>query len=175
MAAPSKLSTVAFHNPGKASGDADAAKLRGRIRHLETLVERFSAGLRNAAAAGAANLVEVCAALLEEKKKVVGESATEQARLEALLARRDRLASDLQGRSLEEYLAKAMTKFDENSDLQKKRIVQAIVPEVIVNSEDELTLMVNPDPLDCHIQGGNKFALRGKWRQRRDLNPRPPA
>ena len=160
---------------GLPSLDADVAKLRGTIKHLETLIEGFSAGLRNAAVAGAANLVEVCAALIEEKKKVADEIAIEQAKLESLRVRRDRLASDLQGRSLEDYLGKAMTKFDEKSDLQKKRIVQAIVPEVIVNSEEELTLMLNPDPLDCHIQGGNEFALREEWRERRDLNPRPPA
>ena len=62
-------------------------------------------------------------------------------------------------------MEKAMVRFDEKSDLQKKRIVQAIVPEVVVNSEEEVTLMVNPDPFDRHTVGGNEFALRREWRR----------
>lgn len=67
-----------------------------------------------------------------------------------------------------------MDGFDTKEGIYKKRIIETIFPEIIVKSEEELELRVNPEPLDCH-NGRKKVAPGNSWRDGGDLNPRPPA
>ena len=159
---------------GQPNLDAEIARANREIKALEEILESFTAGIRKAALSGLANLAEVCAALLDEKDYAAKELTVKQAALEDLRARKQRLKADLESRSLENYLQKAMEKFDTKSDLEKKRIVQSIIPEIIIKSDQEMVLMVNPAANGCHTRG-NGVGIREEWRDGRDLNPRPPA
>jgi hypothetical protein len=65
-----------------------------------------------------------------------------------------------------------MVKFDKKTDQQKKAIIQAIIPEVVIHADNKVELRINPDPAGrairsqkvpvCHNEHG--VVLSSKWR-----------
>lgn len=168
--------------------DFEIQKVKRTIENQITIIERFSETLRQAALSSTQNITQVCEALIEERSKAQIELDMNQSKLLELENARTQAQENFKGKALEEQLNKVLRNFDQRSDFQKKRLIQMIVPEVIVHPDNKIELKVSLDPVTsgirptahptprspCHT-GGQKIGLMDKWRGGRDLNPRPPA
>ena len=149
-------------------------QILARLIDLQKAVTGFSESLRRAAIESPDKLDQICAFILEEKKKAESESAQLQTELDELTSRKTKLTAEHRERSLQDYLELAMRQFSVKPGQQQKQVIQAIVPRVIFHPDKRLELRINPDPSGCHNLEEN-FRLRDKWRGGRDSNPRPPA
>lgn len=77
--------------------------------------------MRNAAMSDTTDLARVCEALLEERDKAKGDLVSTQKRLEAMVEQRERIKKEEGGLGLEEFLKKALERFDEEVGLRKPR------------------------------------------------------
>ncbi len=63
-----------------------------------------------------------------------------------LQRKKQEVEKNFKSKTLMEYLEKALQMFDKKSDQEKKTIIQSIIPEIIVHSDNRLELKVNSDP-----------------------------
>jgi DNA invertase Pin-like site-specific DNA recombinase len=157
--------------------DEEIPRVRSRITDLERVIENFSVSIRRAVGGADSDLAKLCSTLVQEKEKAEVDLKTEREQLQKLLDRKDQVIRRFEGQTLESYLKLAMEKFDLKTDQQKKAMIQAVIPEIIVHADNSIELRLNPDPeartrSSCH-GGGSGNVLSIKWRERWDLNPRP--
>lgn len=159
---------------------------KGQVKNLESTVNGFSERLREAAIAESGQWKEICEMVLVEKTKSEKELEELKEELEVLEAKRHWVNTELREQTLQSYFKQVMAHFDQKSDVQKRRIIQTIIPEAIIHDDDRLELRVNADvngksemlfnqPDSGRHDGHNILRIKEKWRERRDLNPRPPA
>jgi DNA invertase Pin-like site-specific DNA recombinase len=167
--------TYKHQNIGIPLIDADIAAARNKIKELETIIEKFSRSLRQAALSDTVDVGAVCAALIEEKSKAARDLERETEILKGLVAHRDSLKDSNGGNSINDHMKRTLAKFQAETGIRKKRILQEMFPEIVVKSETELEIKINPATFEsdrCHT-GGNRVRV-AKWRDGRDLNPWPP-
>ena len=111
-------------------------------------MEKFSESLKEAALSSSQNISQICEALIEEKSRAKTEIQNEELRLLELEASKKRVQESIEGKALEEHLNRVLKNFDKRSDFQKKRIIQAVVPEIIVHNDNRIELKVSLDPVD---------------------------
>ena len=155
---------------------------RSQVKELETIISRFSESIRQAALNPDSNVADVCAELVTEKKKAETDLTKANEMLTRAIQKRQTIKERFENSTAQDWLKRVFSKFDGESGLRKKRLVQMIVPEVILHQDNRLELRVNPDPSgsllhpDCHgNSGGELLGLTQKWRSVRDSNPRPSA
>ncbi len=152
-----------------------------KVKELSDMLVGFSDGLRRAALKSDDAVEGVCRELLMEKSKVEAELKQAKNDLSAAEQKLAAIKAKFENQTADGWLRKAIEKFEEKTDLQKKRIIQAIIPEMVLLPNNQLELRVNPDPggaatPGCHIAGGGKLlGISGNWRGGRDSNPRPSA
>lgn len=121
-----------------------------------------------------ANFAKVCGDIKSEKDKVLAELQSAKEKRELLLFKKERIEKAFQHKTLKDYLEKAIKSFDKKSDLEKKALIQNVIPEIIIHPDNKIELRVNPDPggkanwgenSPCH-SSEHKVVLIEKWRSR---------
>ena len=158
--------------------EEDIPAIERKISLKKEVIAEFSMTLENAALRKDGSLLSVCAGLMTQKEKAEKELADYHAKLQERLEQKDRVVKTFEKSTLEEYLERTLAHFDAKNDVEKKAIVQAIIPEIIIHADNSVELRVNPDSngiVQRRHSGGGKVVLSSKWRGGRDSNPRPPA
>jgi len=145
-----------------------------RVNELERIVSRFSEALQKAALDSDGDLAKVAGTLTAEREKAETELEQCRAQLKALLEKKEQVISKFQNRTVDDYVQRVMEHFDKKDDLQKKAIIQAVIPEIVIHADNSVELRVNPDPsgactrppFGCH-GGGSGVVLSQSWRIRR--------
>jgi hypothetical protein len=151
--------------------------IEGQIRQtqiqLETAkptIDKFSETLQAASMDPTRNLMEVCKALLEEKDKA--QAMVEKLSVEILeLEHKKMVAKDkFENSTLPEFLEKTVKHFDKLADAEKKKIIQTIIPRIVIDPEktNQIQIFINPDPEskkphNQHLTVGHKFLLIKNW------------
>ena len=159
-----------------------------KIASLEKIAGEFSETLRKAALENPEKLSQICTVLFEEKRKTEGELEDLRTKKQEAMLRKEKLAKQFRGETIQNYIRRAFDHLDQKTDLQKRMMIQAIIPQIIFHpAERKLEMRINPDPRgksseiqkseashSCHT-AEEKVRLIDVWRGGRDLNPRPLA
>jgi hypothetical protein len=131
--------------------------------------------LRATALSDSKNLLAVTKIISVEKAKIEAELES----LRGLLVEEERKLKmshlEKSPKLVSDYLKIAMHKFDSEQGIRKRRIIEAVIPEIEVAGDNELILKINLMPGSVCDSGGKNVVLSSKWRERRDSNPRPSA
>ncbi len=166
--------------------DEEIPKVEKEIVKIEKVIQRFSETIRDAALHGNQDLASVLTEIVNEKNKAERDLDDLRENLRLLNEKKAQVETNLHHRTLKDYLQTALVKFEKKTDHQKKALIQAIVPEVVIHADNSVELKINPDPngsvfgqkkspFGGRHSTGHKIVLSGKWRGGRDSNPRPPA
>jgi DNA invertase Pin-like site-specific DNA recombinase len=142
-------------------------EIRERIEALKEITAGFSQRMRTAVVESPESLDQVVIAILGEKTKSEVELKTLTEEYEELASRRARLTAEERERSIKEYLTLAMKRFAQRPEHQQKKILQTIVPIVVIHPDNRLELRVNATLSGCHILE-EEVRLREEWRGGRD-------
>ena len=98
-----------------------------------------------------------------EKDKAISEREHLKTRLEELEFQKAKIEQMFTNSTAQEFINGTIRHFDKKAPIEQRRIIQTLIPEVILHEDKRLELRINPDPLGCH-SGGEKVRPRGKWR-----------
>jgi len=154
------------------------------IKKCEAVVENFSVVVKKLVMESPEAVKETCEALLGEKRSAEAELKGAQERLNALGQRRQKIEEAFRNATLVDFLKGTLTAFRKKSEAEKRQIIKAIIPKVVLYPEGRLELQICPDPKgksnwDAQSQtlrhGGQKN-LRSilKWREERQSTQTPP-
>lgn len=143
---------------------------KAKMEALQATLNGFSQALRQAVSSCPSEAAKVTQVLIEERTKAESELHEYQRRLKDLDAKRGYVTTHFQEKTLQEYIKLAMEKFDKQSDQEKKRIIQAIIPSLVYHPvEKRLEIYINPvtepalKPTIRHA-GGNNLRVLENWR-----------
>jgi len=124
----------------------DIQRAKMEIAKLNKAISGFTETLRLAAASGQSDLAEVAKSLLDERRAAEDEKASLEEKLKSLEARNKRFQHSVSGGSLKTFLARVMKRFDEQTDRNKKRILQSFLHRAILHENGKIELHVDLDP-----------------------------
>ncbi|MCH2534224.1 MAG: recombinase family protein [Bdellovibrionales bacterium] len=137
----------------KQTGLSDFAAQRlqivGRIEELNQIEERFSESIRALALKGADNLESAISLLVEEKETAKKEMSTLHAELADIELKEKSYKENCQGQALKKFLKTAFRDFDKMYDIEKKTLLQAVFPQILVHVTDQgvdLEIVISLDP-----------------------------
>lgn len=158
--------------------EEELPRIKSKIKELEKVIGKFSTSIRSAAISTSDNLLEIVSVIKSEQNKAKLELELAQDELLELEKKKAEVIERFKHQTLEDFIRKAGRHFDKISELEKKALIQAIIPEIVIREDNGVELYLNPDPKGtraasvCHT-GGKKVVLSSKWRGGRDSNPRP--
>ena len=166
--------------------DEEIQKLKGEIKTLEKAVNGFSDKLRTATVEEGDGWKKILEVMVAEREKAEVELGDLRERLEGFEKKRHWVNTELREQSVQDCFKLVLKNFDQKCDIEKRRMIRAIIPEAIIHADHTLELRINPDPngkaTDLFLQPGsvrhgghNLVGIRDKWRGGRDSNPRPSA
>ena len=156
--------------------DGETAKIDQEIKaktaqlsNLQRTLDGFGEHLRKAALSG--ELDRISAMLAAEQQKVDQEIQVMTDRIHALEQRKEILEECYEEGALQEKMKIALADFSKRCDLQKQQIIRAIVPKIIVHSDNRLEIQINPlfkktpdggdlTPSAACKPGGRRFVYR---------------
>ena len=155
--------------------DQEIARLRTRLTEEKQVVEGFGTALRSAAVEKPTQVAAVCEALLAQKNAAEKAVPALEAQIDALIRKKSALATEFQEKTVADHVKKILKDLVGSTNSQKKQIVQTIIPEIVYFAEEKrLQIQLNPHPQAVTARRTGVQEL-SKWRDGRDLNPRPPA
>lgn len=157
--------------------EEEIRKSKHKVDRLENILSGFSETLRKAVLESPASVSAICEALVTEREKVLAELVIEKGELDKWQVRKKEIADTFENVTVVDFMKKSLKHFDQKTDLEKRQLIKAIIPEIIVHPENKLELRIVADPngsVSCH-SGEQKVLAGTRWRERRDSNPRPPA
>ena len=83
---------------------------------------------------------------LRESGTVEKELQKSEVELKKLIAKKDGLKRHFKGVRLKEFLNRTCVHFDTLDGKEKRRIIRAVLPIIMIRSNNKLALFVNPDP-----------------------------
>ena len=133
----------------------EGAEFQKKAVNMEKVIFGFSQSLRDLALAGtgADKMAEAVQLLIDEKKRAEMELGIIKRRLETLQVNKVQFEKNIEGASLRLFLQRSMANFEKLPNLEKKRLVQAVVKKVIIKrgeNGDNLILHVCLDPSRPH-------------------------
>jgi DNA invertase Pin-like site-specific DNA recombinase len=120
-----------------------------RLEELREVEARFSDSIRSLALKGTENLESAISMLIEEKdsaKKEIDDLLDEMKNLEQ---QEQTYRNSFQGDALKKFLKMAFRDFDKMYDIEKKTLLQAVFPQILVHVNDEgvdLEIVTSLDP-----------------------------
>ncbi len=141
--------------------DKSLKSIEAKISDLARAKQNISEHLRTEAVKVGSDLAGVAKILSEESGKLDSELAALTADQERLLHERYIIVDVYQEGRIEELLGEALKDFDQRCDLEKKQIIQAIIPKIVIH-EGKLELYFNfvgLTPRGERKPGGKKFDL----------------
>jgi hypothetical protein len=91
-----------------------------------------------------------------EMERIEAETMEKEAQLRELKREREVMSERVQVSQLSEHLKLALRKFEAGNSEIKKRIIQAIVPSVVVHQDNRLELKINPLFFDSICKSGGR-------------------
>ena len=159
--------------------DENVATVEAKIFSHRDSLAKFSLKIRELVMADIDNFQDALKILNSEKvslEKLLEASLTE---LKALKLKRSEICDKVDDGLFQKKFQMFFTAFDQLENCDKKTLLKALIPKMIIHRDLRIELKMNPvfynDLIeDCHESGKN-LPLVKKWRERRDSNPRPSA
>lgn len=120
-----------------------------RIEELKQVEDRFSESIRSLALKGSDNLAVAISLLVEEKEAAKKELVELQADLNDLEKQEKTYRESYEGEALKKFLKTAFRDFEKMYDIEKKTLLQAVFPQILVHVTNEgvdLEIATSLDP-----------------------------
>lgn len=120
-----------------------------RLLELNKVEESFSDSIRALALKGGDNLESTISMLMDEKDRAEKEAQELTLQLQSLSEEERRYREDFQGSQLKKFLKMTLRDFDKMQCLEKKILLQAVFPQIIVHQIEsgvDLELVTSLDP-----------------------------
>ncbi len=160
--------------------------LQARLDELKQIEGRFSDSIRALALKGADNLESAIGLLIEEKDAAKAEMTELEQQLVQLDKQERQYREGFHGEALKKFLKMAFRDFDKMYDIEKKTLLQAVFPQIVVHVTDkgvDLEIVTSLDPFQTPgpstpTRGGSKsgksaevlpFPLLGDEKQNSDI------
>lgn len=139
----------------------EISELKCKISNAENARSSLGQYLRDAAQKGAEEIARISKTISEEIEKVDIEIDSYGVELGRLEQHRQALKDCFETDKVKKYLKLVLDEFDKRCDLQKKQIIQALVPKIVIHMDNRLEIFLNP------ISGGDGG---GSGRRKRKSN-----
>ncbi len=135
-------------------------RLRARMAHLQTLMERFGDALKNMVMDKKENLAEAIGVMLEEKAKVEQEREFLALNMDTLDREEALFRENLKGDKFKKFARLLLDNLEGLDPLELKKLVRTLIPKAVIilgeDGEHTLQLTYNFDP------NGEMAAMLGK-------------
>jgi DNA invertase Pin-like site-specific DNA recombinase len=118
--------------------------LKVKVSELQTAIRRFGDYLRTAALDSDSKLDEVCKTINQERRRAEEELAMAISQLDRLEAKQKVLTEKFEEKTIREYLKGIFRDFEKKCSHQKKQLIHALIPKIIVHPDDRLEIVFNP-------------------------------
>ena len=142
-------------------------------------LSKFSAKIRDLVMIDPDNFQDALKILNAEKLSLESTLSASLDELKHLNQQRSEICDKIDGDLFQKNFRIFFTAFDQLSNCDKKMLLKALVPKIVIHSDFRVELMVNPvfydDLANGRHESGLKVRVEKNWRERRDSNPRPSA
>jgi hypothetical protein len=157
--------------------DTQIDELKTKVRKLEGELEKFSAKIRQLVLADIEDFQDALLILKEEKSKVESELKLLMEGIDKLQEERSKSVTRLCDKTFLERFQKFFSEFEKLPNCEKKLLLKALCPKIIVHADFRIEMKINP----LFYEGLEFIGLKSekigrankKWLGRRDSNPRP--
>ncbi len=158
------LSAKSQKKMGMGSISDEKQRVIERLSELEKVDKSFSDSVRALALKGGDNLEGTISMLLEEKEKAAKEAEELRFELHELSEKEKSYKEDFRGHQLSKFLKMTLKQFDKMPDIEKKILIQAVFPQILVHQTNEgvdleITISLDPfkSPSPQSKNGGGSF------------------
>lgn len=126
--------------------DEEIVAQNKKISELKAQQEGVAKAFRSVGLESHQNMSEILNLLIAEKTNVEKELHASEIELKKLTAKKEGLKKHFKGVRLQDFLNRTCAHFDSLEGSEKRRIIRAVLPKILIQSDNKLVLFVNPDP-----------------------------